>query len=201
MRPLVAAALFWAWMLLCALPAAAGSSSTATVPRPIAGHPVLELRVGADRLEELRHPVICAEGAPLAWLSFEACGTGAGLLHRDEAASDAAHFRARARVAGATAGRATIDGLLGAGFMEVQRTSQDEAGFRFGQARSPDQVEAAGPEVSATVKGRYFVDPGARTYVTADLNVGAAAIPAAPAVMGAGGPIVPFGMLTVGMGF
>lgn len=199
MRPSVVVSACAATIL--AAPAWAGSSSVATAPRPIAGHPVLELRVGADRLDELRHPVICAEGAPLAWLSFEACGNGAGILHQDPESTDMAHFRARARVAGAQRGRGTLDGLIGAGFMEVQRTSQDEAGFKFGQARSPEQVEAAGPEVSATVKGRYFVDPGARTFVSADLNVGAAVIPAAPAVMGSGGPVVPFGMLTIGLGF
>ncbi|MEZ4241458.1 MAG: hypothetical protein R3F59_35970 [Myxococcota bacterium] len=180
--------------------ALAGSSSTATIPRPVAGHPVLELRVGADRVDELRHPVVCAEGAPLSWLSFEACGTGAGIWHDDAEATDMAHFRARGRVAGATSGRGTLDALVGAGFLEVQRTARDAPGFRFGRAREPDQVEAAGPELSATVKGRWFVDPGARTFLTADFNVGAAVVPAAPTVMGTG-PVIPFALLSVGVGF
>ena len=69
--------------------ALAGTDSEVVVPRPIAGHPVFEMRVGVDRVDALHHPFICAEGAPLAWLSVEACGTGAGILHHDDAAGDA----------------------------------------------------------------------------------------------------------------
>ena len=107
----------------------------------------------------------------------------------------------RARLAGVSRGRGTFDALVGAGFMEIQRTARDAAGFRFGPAREAAPIEAAGPEISGTLKGRYFADPGARTFVTADVNVGAAAIPAAPAVLGRGGAIVPFGMVTIGVGF
>lgn len=185
-------------VILLLVPALAGTDSAAVVPRPIAGHPVFELRVGVDRADQ-QHPFLCAEGTPVSWLSIEACGTGSGFLHRDED-PDMAHFRAKGRVIGAKAGRGTIDWLVGGGFAEVQRTA-DEPGFRFGPARDPDQVEAAGPEVSTSLKGRFYVDPGARTYVTADLNAGIAAIPGAPTVMGTGGPIVPFAALTVGLGF
>lgn len=190
-----AVALLWA----AVAPARGGTGSEATLPRPIAGHPVFEMRVGVDRVDELHHPFLCAEGTPLPWLSVEACGTGAGILHHDDAA-DMAHFRTRARLLGAQSGRGTLDWLVGGGFAEVQRTG-DEPGFRFGKATSPEQVEAAGPELSASVKGRYYVDPGARAYLSADFNVGAAAIPAAPTVIGHGGPIVPFAALTVGLGF
>ena len=88
--------------------------------------------------------------------------------------------------------------LLGAGFAEVQRGS-DEPGFRFGEAQTADQVEAAGPEVSASLKGRFWVDE--KAYIVADLNAGAAYVPAAPTVMGSGGPVLAFGALTVGLGF
>ena len=178
--------------------ASAGTDSAAVIPRPIAGHPVFEMRVGMDRIDQ-QHPFICAEGTPVAWLSIEGCGTGSGFLHRDEDA-DMAHFRAKGRVLDATMGRGTLDWLVGAGFTEVQRTA-DAPGFRFGAAREPEQVEAAGPEVSTSLKGRYYVDPGARTYVTADLNAGVATIPAAPTVMGTAGPLIPFAALTVGLGF
>lgn len=185
-------------LILIVTPALAGTDSAVVVPRPVAGHPVFEMRVGVDRIDQ-QHPFLCAEGAPLAWLSLEACGTGSGFLHRDED-PDMAHFRAKSRVLDATMGRGTVDWLVGAGFTEVQRTA-DEPGFRFGAAKSPDQVEAAGPEVSTSLKGRYYVDPGARTYVTADLNAGVAVIPGAPTVMGTAGPVVPFAALTVGLGF
>lgn len=180
-------------------PAAATTESVAVVPRPIAGHPVFEMRIGTDRIDDMSHPFLCAEGSPLSFLSIEACGNGAGLLHQDEGV-DFAHFRAKARLAGMRSGRGTLDWLAGAGFAEVQRTS-DEPGFRFGRPTEPEPVEAAGPELSMSLKGRYYADPGARTYLSADLNAGVAAIPGAPAVMGRGGPVVPFAAFTVGLGF
>lgn len=176
----------------------AGTSSEGTIARPIAGHPVFEMRVGVDRVDS-QHPFLCAEGTPVAWLSLEACGNGAGLLHRDDD-PDFAHFRARARPVGYARGRGSVDWLVGAGFGEVQTTA-DAPGFKFGEAKEPTPIEAAGPEASSSVKGRYYVDPAARTYLSVDLTAGAALIPAAPTVLGRGGPVVPFTSLTVGLGF
>lgn len=175
------------------------SSSRAFKPRPIAGHAVFDLRIGVDRIDT-QHPFLCAEASPLGWLSVEGCGTGAGFLHQDPDAPDMAHFRARARATSVQLGRATADLLLGAGFAEIQRTA-DRPGFLFGPERTADQIEAAGPEASVSLKGRYWLDAGGRTYATADLNAGIAAIPAAPVVIGDGGPIVPFASLTFGFGF
>lgn len=187
------------WPLLLSPVAFAGSSSEAWHPRPVAGHPVFDLRVGVDRLEELRHPYLCAEGAPTRWLSFEACGNGAGFLHQDPS-PDTAHFRALGRVAGAGVGRAAVDLRVGAGFAEVQRTA-DAPGFRFGKAREPEPVEAAGPEVAASIKGRLWLDGGGRTYLVGDLTGGLAIVPAAPEVFGQGSPAVPFAAVTAGLGF
>lgn len=183
---------------LAAAAAWAETRSEAVRPNPIAGHAVLELRVGVDRIDA-QHPVICAEGSPLAWLSVEGCGTGSGFLHHDDA-PDMAHFRARARVLEVGEGRASASLLGGLGFAEVQRGA-DAAGFKFGEARAADQVEGAGPEASVGIKGRYWVDPGARTYLSADLTTGAAIIASAPTVIGSGGPVVPFAAITVGYGF
>ena len=196
----------WLWTIAFVASAdAQEASSEAFVPRPVAGHPVFELRIGADRSplaggEGPWHPFICAEAAPARWLSFEACGTGAGILHQDPDFPDMAHFRAQVRAASFSLGRTTTDVQLGAGFAEVQRTT-DEAGFKFGQAKTADPVEAAGPEAALSIKGRYWMDKGGRTYATADLDAGVAAIPAAPEVLGRGGPVVPFASLTIGMGF
>jgi hypothetical protein len=185
-------------MFVLAVPALGGTGSTATIPRPVAGHPVFEMRIGADRVDPT-HPFLCAEGTPLAFLSIEACGTGSGVIHNDPA-PDMAHFRARGRVLGTASGRGTVDWLVGAGWTEVQSTI-DEPGFKFGQPQSPEQVEAAGPEVSTSAKARYWFDPGARTYLSGDFNVGVATIPGAPQVMGAPSPVVPFAALTLGLGF
>jgi hypothetical protein len=90
--------------------------------------------------------------------------------------------------------------MFGVGFAEVQRTL-DEPGFLFGAARVDNQVEAAGPEASMSVKSRYWADRGGRTYMSADLSGGVAIIPAAPTVLGSGGPTIPFLSLTLGYGF
>ena len=170
----------------------------AFVPKPIAGHPVLDFRVGVDRVGA-KHPVICAEVAPAGWWSIEGCGTGSGVLHHGNEA-DMAHFRARLRTAGIDHGRTEVDFLLGLGIAEVQTTA-DEPGFKFGAPVDANPIEAAGPEASVAAKGRLWLDNGGRTYTSADLSVGVAAIPGAPAVLGQQGPVVPFAALTVGLGF
>lgn len=167
-------------------------------PAPVAGHAVFDMRVGIDRIDQ-NHPYICAEVAPLGWWTLEGCGTGNGFLHHGDE-PDMAHFRTRFRTVGVDRGRAEADLLVGAGFAEVQRTA-DEHGFKFGKATEEHPVEAAGPEASVGLKSRIWLDDGGKTYVSGDLTGGAAFIPAAPAVLGRGTPLVPFAGLTVGLGF
>lgn len=186
------------WHLLALAAHAQQVESEVFQPQPLAGHAVFELRVGIDRLDQ-QHPVLCAELSPLSWLSVEGCGTGSGVLHRGDE-PDMAHFRTRLRAAGIDRGRAEVDLLIGAGFAEVQRTA-DRPGFRFGPATEPEPIEAAGPEAAASVKSRLWMDNGGRTYLSGDVSAGAAVIPGAPDVLGRGGPVVPFGALTVGLGF
>lgn len=173
------------------------TGDTVFVPQPVASRPVFDMRVGVDSSARATTPYICAEGYPLARVSLEACGTGAGILHQGPAA-EMAHFRGRFTAWEHDAGRVEGGLLLGAGFAEVQRAA-DAPGFRFGEAQTDDQVEAAGGEVSASLKGRVWVDE--RAYLVADLNAGAAYIPAAPTVMGSDGPVLAFGALTLGLGF
>ena len=172
--------------------------STAHSRRPVAGHAVFDLRAGVQT-NDLRHAYLCAEGSPTRWLSLEACGTGSGILHQSPT-PDIAHFRTRVRALGGTVGRLDTDLLVGVGFAEVQATA-DRPGFKFGQAKSADQVEGAGPEASLSLKGRYWTDAGGRTYISGDLNAGAAIVPSAPTIIGSEGPVVPFAAVTVGLGF
>lgn len=182
------------WML--AGSAYGGTDSEGRAVRPVAGHPVLDLRVGGDSTEG-SHPTICLAGYPLARVSLEACGTGSGILHHDSA-PDLAHFRGRFTLLQAEGRTTDLSLMAGAGFAEVQRTA-DRPGFKFGAPTEPEPVEAAGPEVSASVQGRYWFLP--KAYAIADVNAGVAAIPGAPAVLGHGGAAVPFASVTVGMGF
>ena len=164
--------------------------SQAFTPRPVV--------VGVDRIDT-QHPFICAEVSPLSWLSVEGCGTGSGFLHSGTE-PEMAHFRTRGRIWGADHKRTELDAMIGLGFAEIQ-VAEDARGFKFGAAKTPDQVEAAGPEISASAKGRMWVDKGGRTYVSGDVNVGAAYIPAAPTVTGGTNKVMPFAAVTVGFGF
>ncbi|MBA2319965.1 MAG: hypothetical protein H0V89_02315 [Deltaproteobacteria bacterium] len=188
------------WWTLAA--AALAQDSRATLPRPVAGHPVLEVRgglVASPGPGPAAPPTVCVEGYPTSWLSFEACGNGSGYWH-DAPAPDFLHLRARTRVAGVQAGRSSLDLVVGAGLAEIQSTA-DRPGFVLGVPTDPEPVEAAGPEASLTLRGRHWVDPAARLYTTAGLDAGAAAIAGAPRVLGTAGQIVPFVQLTVGLGF
>ncbi|TNE87872.1 MAG: hypothetical protein EP330_16370 [Deltaproteobacteria bacterium] len=173
------------------------TNSTAYVPRPLAGRPVLDLRVGVDTAASLDTPQVCMEGYPLAWWTIEACGNGSGIWHNNPQATDIAHFRTRIRALHAQNGRTEAEILPGIGFTEIQ-VGEDRAGFLFGEARSEDQVEAAGAEASVSGKVRIWLE---RTYLVVDVNAGAAIIPAQPVVTGATGPVLGFGAVTVGAGF
>lgn len=172
------------------------TDSEVFVPRPLAGRPVLDLRLGGDTVSGLETPIVCMEGYPLAFLSLEACGPGSNVW-REATGPEMSHYRARLRALHAQDGRVDAELLVGLGFSEIQ-VGPDQVGFLFGQARTDDQNEAAGAEGSMSGKIRYWTG---RTYVVMDLNVGAAVIPANPVVSGASGPLVGFGGLSVGAGF
>ena len=169
------------------------------VPRPVLGRPVFDLRAGVDGVAQDgagMHPYLCGEVSPIWRLSVEACGNGAGVLHQADV-PDMAHFRVRLAALTRRRGRAEGTLLGGVGLTEVQRTS-DAPGFRLGAAET-GQVEAAGPEISLGIKGRYWLEE--RAYLVVGATVGAAHIPGASEVMGWRGPTVGFGSLTVGAGF
>lgn len=166
-------------------------------PAPIAGHPVLDFRVGGQTGTPLDHPVMCLEAYPLARFSIEACGNGAGFLHHDDV-SDLAHFRIRGTMLEGLRKRTSAALVLGAGFAELS-VGEDEGGFQFGPADSPAQRSGAGPEVSLSGKMRHWFDR--RGYFVVDLNAGVALIASAPTVADQAGPTVGFVSATAGLGF
>jgi hypothetical protein len=140
---------------------------------------------------------VCAQISPLARFAFEACGNGSGWLHADDV-PDFAHFRVRFVVAQFQQ-RAVTYAFGGAvGFAELQ-SGADTPGFQFGEPNDPNPVEAAGPEASVGAQARIWLHE--RAYATVALDVGAAHVPGAPAVVGTAGPVVGFGTLTIGAGF
>jgi hypothetical protein len=188
------------WLVMMSIAAHAGGlQSRFDLPRPVAGHAIFDLRLGVDGVvtgdQELR-PYVCGELTPFKRVGIEACGNGSGVLHQSDG-PDVAHFRLRGAPLAFEDGRTHGMVMVGVGFTEVQR-SADRPGFRFGAA-SEDQVEAAGPEVSVGIKGRYWVSP--HSHIAVDLVAGTAYIPGAPTVMGWASPVVPFVSLSTGMGF
>lgn len=165
--------------------------------RPLLGHPVLDVRLGILRSDPTPHPYVCLEGSPLAWLSVEGCGTGSGFLYPSDG-PDLAHFRARLRVAHLEAGAVDALAAVGAGIVEADR-GPDDPGFRFSNARSADEVEGAGPELTAAAQSHLWVHPQA--YLVADLTASVAYVAAAPVVLGTPGPVVVSAAFSVGVGF
>ena len=166
--------------------------------KPLAGHPVFDIRMGVDAVgsgDTQVQPYFCGEVAPLSVVSIEACGNGSGILHRTDG-PDVAHFRMRTSLMNRQRGKLGTMVMLGLGLTEVQR-SLDEPGFRFGQA-GEGQVEASGPEASVGVKARYWVS--GQSYLIGDLTAGSGYVVGAPTVMGWSSPVVPFASFTVGMG-
>ena len=182
------------WFLLISA-YADGPETERVLKRGIAGHPVLDMRIGGGNTRS-DHPTICLEGYPLSKLSVEACGTGQGVLHHD-GSPDMAHFRGRFTAWDKQSPKGDFGLLVGAGVAEVQSTD-DAAGFKFG-AQQGEQIEAAGPEASVSMKGRFWTTK--HSYVTADATVGGAWIAGAPAVLDQEKPTVPFASVTVGLGF
>src|SRR5690606_21410899 len=90
----------------------------AFTPRPLLGHPVLDIRVGAGTSGPSGAGNVCAEISPIERFSFEACGNGAGMLHHADV-PDMAHFRARAMVVEKRWGRSSLGAVVGAGFAEI----------------------------------------------------------------------------------
>ena len=188
------------WLSLLVLPTLAAETGLRQGrPQPLLGHPVLDLRVGVAAAPGTGAgpAVVCAQVSPLARVGLEACGNGSGWWHSEDV-PDLAHFRARAVVAEGARGPLEGGVIAAAGFVELQ-SGPDAPGFKFGEPTERNPVEAAGPELAVGAQGRWWAHE--RAYVTADLTVGAAHVPGAPAVAGTRGPAVVFGALTVGAGF
>ena len=157
----------------------------------------VELRGGVAASPSGPSPAqICGELSPLDGVGIESCGNGAGTLHHAPI-PDFFHIRARARVMNRSLGASRLSLVVGVGIAEVTATA-DSMGLRFGE-RPAGEIEAAGTEVSLST--RFQRPLPAQFKLVADLNVGVAHIPGAPAVLQQGGTALPFGGLTIGLAY
>lgn len=153
------------------------------------------LRIGsASGLADGR-PELCLELSPWQPIALEACGNGAGFLHR-EYRPELAHFRARWRLLQWTLPGATLEPQLGAGFAELQ-IGEDAPGFAFG--RVAGGTATAGPEAMAALRALWPVGGGFE--LLADLSGGAAWLPAAGQLAVAQSVFHPFASFSIGVGF
>ncbi|MDP2310678.1 MAG: hypothetical protein Q8P18_31970 [Pseudomonadota bacterium] len=183
-------------ILLISAALADGLAAQAVAPSPFFGHPVLEVRGGVSGDATGAQAYLCGGLSPLAWLSVEGCGSGAGFLYPSNG-PDLAHLRARARVASLRRDNVDFEGFVGAGVAEAER-AKDAPGLVFGhQGGSP--VETAGPEATVSASARAWLHP--RAFVVLDVTGGAAWMVEAPAVLGAASEVVPFITLSAGAGF
>ena len=111
-------------------------------------------------------PTICIQGPLPNRLSFEACGTGYGFVHR-ESGIDLAHFRGKLPVFTHSFSDSIISGQFGAGFAEIQ-LSEDQLGFNFNGGGN----ETAGPELSSSIQ--WIRQLGEHSELIMDTNIGAA---------------------------
>lgn len=164
--------------------------------RPLLGRPVVELRGGLEGAHQGAVPVVCGQVMPLRFLAVEACGTGSGLFHNPDI-PEQSHYRLEGVIPLRNTGTLELTLQPGIGFSEVQ-TGIDQPGFRFGREVEPGQNEAAGLEAAVGLSARSWVAP--RVYLTADVTAGSAYAPAAPEAVGSRSGLLPFALLTVGLG-
>lgn len=153
-------------------------------------------RVGAASSNENGRPEVCVEGAPLAVLSVEACGTGAQVWH-DDPAPEMAHFRVKGRFLSLALPRLFLQGFAGAGFAELS-VGRDQPGFKFNGV-TDGLVSTAGPELTLTA--RALVPMGQGFELISDLNFAGAYLPNADDLITPRSRFQPTLALSIGLGF
>jgi hypothetical protein len=154
------------------------------------------MRVGGSSGNQTARPEICAEVAPHERLSLQACGTGAGIWHRDPA-PQLAHFRADFHITAVRALGGVLKPLFGLGFAEMQ-VGRDDPGFKFASAGGR-RVETSGPEAALSLR---YVRPLDRNFeLIGDAHLGAAWLQYAPELVTPMARFQPFLGIGVGVGF
>lgn len=180
---------------------------------PIAAEPIVSTEVEpVEEPAEVRHwanlriggavgagtgrPEVCGEFAPLSFLSVEACGTGAGILH-GEPVDEASHYRIKLALLRLRAGPFLLEPIVGAGLIELQ-LGEDDPGFVFGGV-GPRGVETAGFEAMGALRGLLPIGSGFE--LVGEFSLGMGYTPHAPDLVRPQ-PMTPvFASLTVGTGF
>jgi len=171
-------------------------SGARAVEEAAASRTFVNARVGAASSNENGRPEVCVEGAPLAVLSVEACGTGAQVWH-DDPAPEMAHFRVKGRFLSLALPRFFLQGFAGAGFAELS-VGRDQPGFKFNGV-ADGLVSTAGPELTLTA--RALMPMGQGFDLLGDLSFAGAYLPNADDLITPRSRFQPTLALSLGLGF
>jgi hypothetical protein len=185
-----------AFVFCCRTAYAADDEPVAVGASSMGARNYFHMRVGGSSGNHTAKPEVCAEVAPHERLSFQACGTGAGIWHRDPA-PQLAHFRADVHLTAFRALGGVLKPLFGLGFAELQ-VGTDDPGFQF-KGTGPRRVETSGPETALSLR---YVRPLDRNFeLIGDAHVGAAWLAHAPELAVPQSKFQPFLSIGVGVGF
>lgn len=141
--------------------------------------------------------ILCAELAPLPFLSVAGCGNGSGFLHHD-AAPDLSHWRLNLTVTSLDLGAFSLQPRLQLGFAEMQ-VGEDTPGFDFASTNEAG-TSTSGAEGGASVRAVWpLQDSGFEAL--AEVGLSAAYLPHAPALVRPQAVFTPSASLTLGLGF
>ena len=155
----------------------------------------LNLRVGTASTDRDGMPTVCGEVRVWADLNVESCGTGSGLW--TEGGTEMMHIRASWEVYGRNTTRGRGGLRLGAGFAEMS-VGPDKLGLSF-RGPDPDQISAAGPEVSVSGQWTYPLGKGLDAVGTFTSGLGWFA--GAPDLITPKSELQPFASVEIGVGW
>jgi hypothetical protein len=188
-------------LLVCSGRAAAQSAASSDEGAPAAaeaseGRTYVNARVGMASANENHRPEVCVEAAPLAFLSVEACGTGAQLWH-DDPRPEMSHYRLKGRFGSWPFRQFWLQGFVGAGFAEMS-VGADQAGFAFG-GPSDARASTAGGELTLSLRALVPLRRGLE--LLADTVLAGAYLPHAPDLSSPRAAFQPSFAFSVGVGF
>ncbi len=144
-----------------------------------------------------RGAILCAEVAPLSFLSISGCGNGSGFLHHDDA-PDLSHWRINGTVYSFKTGALWLQPRVQLGFAEVQ-VGQDTPGFDF-TSTNEAATSTSGIESGASLRALWPIRQSG-FEVIGEVGFSVGYFPHAEALVRPQSTWIPSGSLTVGVGF
>lgn len=143
-----------------------------------------------------RGAILCAEVAPLSFLSVSGCGNGSGFLHHEDA-PDLSHWRLNFTVASFKTSAVWLQPRAQAGFAEMA-IGEDSPGFEF-TGTNEARTATSGGEVGGSLRALWPLGSGFEAV--GEVGVSFGYFPYAPALQRPQSAWLPSAALTLGVGF